>query len=47
MTQMTINKQLKHINNRKLFTDPYFDIHNPKNCVIKNQEIIWLRPRVS
>lgn len=44
---MTINKQLKNLNNKKLFTDPYFDVNDEKNCLIKDEVIKWMRPRVS
>lgn len=44
---MTINKQLKNISNKKLFTDPYFDVNDEKNCLVKNEVVKWMRPRVT
>ena len=44
--QMTINKQLKHMSNRRLFTDNYFDLSDPRNNVVANETVVWIRPKV-
>jgi hypothetical protein len=43
---MTINKQLKHMSNRRLFSDSYFDLTDVRNNVIPNETVVWMRPKV-
>jgi hypothetical protein len=43
---MTINKQLRHMSNRRLFIDNYFELTDQRNNTVKDEQIVWLRPRV-
>jgi hypothetical protein len=41
---MTINKKIKSLADGQLFTDPYFDVNDRKNNLIRNNIIKWMRP---